>query len=373
MNNWQSHCKKNFNLHHQSILVFLFLFFAIELFGKKKDGNTEFVVLPAPSYNEVQGFGLTLTGGLFYSFDPSDSLLNASSTFVYGFYAENTTWIGAVFQEGFFKQNKYWYSLLYATGDFKFRFYPDIPIGDRNYYINYSTQFHIIKADFLRKLKKGFYVGLQYKFSNYKTTFQLNKGDSLELPSYTENGRYSGLGPIFSFDTRDHKLTPTNGWYSNFSFLFYRNALGSDADYQTVEFDLNKYFQLSEGSILATRFYAYVGWEDIPFEQQAILGFAGKRGNDVRGYSSGRYRGSQLYDVQAEYRWTFKGRWGLVGFGSLSLVGNDADEISENGLLPAIGAGVRFNAAVDRNVNIGLDLAKGKNDYGIYFIVSEAF
>ncbi len=37
------------------------------------------------------------------------------------------------------------------------------------------------------------------------------------------------------------------------------------------------------------------------------------------------------------------------------------------------GAGLRFKRIPSRNINIGIDGALGKNDWGIYFRIGEAF
>jgi hypothetical protein len=44
-----------------------------------------------------------------------------------------------------------------------------------------------------------------------------------------------------------------------------------------------------------------------------------------------------------------------------------------SGLLPSAGAGIRFKAIPSRNINIGIDAAIGKEDWGIYFRIGEAF
>ena len=42
-------------------------------------------------------------------------------------------------------------------------------------------------------------------------------------------------------------------------------------------------------------------------------------------------------------------------------------------ILPGIGIGIRFTAFTDNHMNVGLDAAVGKNDWGIYFRIGEAF
>ena len=357
-------------------LLFVVLFLA-SILGFAEDTNrvekkVNWAAIPSPSYNQVQGFGITVVGGVFYQLSKKDTLSNPSSTFLYGTYMENKTWIGAILQEGYFGENKWWYDILAVKGDFRFRYYRKVL--NRELQLSYATDITIIKGNFLREIKNGIYGGLHYKFSHFQTQFNLdNLPGNIELPTYSTDAQFAGLGVKIAFDNRDYSLNPSTGIFTDITTTHFRESLGGDGNFDLVELNFNQYFTWTPKQVLAIRFYGFFGIGDVPFEEQAILGFAGPRGNDVRGYSSGRYRGQQLADVQAEWRWNFYKRFGMVAFGSLSMIGNDDVEISNNGFLPAIGAGLRFMAAPDKKVNVGLDLAAGKEDYGIYFVLSEAF
>jgi len=47
--------------------------------------------------------------------------------------------------------------------------------------------------------------------------------------------------------------------------------------------------------------------------------------------------------------------------------------LSFSGLLPGAGAGIRFMAIESEKINIGIDVAVGKDDWGLYFRIGEAF
>ncbi len=50
-----------------------------------------------------------------------------------------------------------------------------------------------------------------------------------------------------------------------------------------------------------------------PLKRQTVVG-----GDDIRGYSQGKYRNNQVYTLQAEYRWNFYKRWGMVAFAGVA-------------------------------------------------------
>lgn len=357
----------------------LCLFVFVTLSGEAQSDTSKietkkvgWAAVPAPSYNQVQGFGITVIAGVFYPLSKKDTISNPSSTFLYGTYMENKTWIGAFLTEGYFKENKWWYDLLGVKGDFKFKYYQ--PVLNQELTINYATDITIVKFNFLRELYNGIYGGVHYKISQFNTTFSLeNKPLDLDLPPFSTESKYSGIGVKVAFDDRDYSLNPSTGRLTDITTTHFRTGIGSDGDFDLYEINYNHYFFINPKSVFATRFYGFIGVGDVPFEEQAILGFAGPRGKDLRGYSSGRNRGNQLYDLQAEWRWNFYNKWGMVAFGGLALIGNDSEEIFDTGVLPAIGTGLRFRAAETQKVNIGIDVALGKEDYGIYFNVSEAF
>ena len=63
----------------------------------------------------------------------------------------------------------------------------------------------------------------------------------------------------------------------------------------------------------------------------------------------------------------------MVAFGGVAVATDDFQGTNYSGLLPAIGVGVRFKAIKSKNINIGIDVAKGVNDWGLYFRIGEAF
>ena len=107
---------------------------------------------------------------------------------------------------------------------------------------------------------------------------------------------------------------------------------------------------------------------DVPFEGQTVVG-----GDDIRGYSQGRYRADQVYTLQAEYRWNFYKRWGLVGFAGIASAVEKFSEIPDKELLPGVGVGIRFRMLPAHKINIGIDGAVGKDDYSITFRIGESF
>jgi hypothetical protein len=85
------------------------------------------------------------------------------------------------------------------------------------------------------------------------------------------------------------------------------------------------------------------------------------------------YTPDQVYSLQAEYRWNFYKRWGMVAFAGVASAVANFSEIPDSQFLPGVGAGVRFRMLPSEKINIGIDGGVGKGDYSITFRIGESF
>ena len=156
---------------------------------------------------------------------------------------------------------------------------------------------------------------------------------------------------------------------SNLSYTTFPFLLDNIRESNKIEFDISEYNKMANArDVLAFRGYAGLGIGDLTFNQQFIVGQS-----DIRGYTQGRYRGNYLLAFQGEYRWNLAKRMSLVGFAGLATVFESINPEDNGVALPGAGMGFRFNAIEEYHMNVGMDLAVGKDDWGIYFRVGEAF
>jgi outer membrane protein assembly factor BamA len=164
-------------------------------------------------------------------------------------------------------------------------------------------------------------------------------------------------------------VNPYHGYNLTFKTNFYRKWFKSDNNFTNYKFTYNHYYTLKdENTILATRLNAVISSGDVPFQGKNVVGQ-----DDIRGYSSGKYRDNQVYALQAEYRWRFYKRFGMVGFAGIASAVEKVSDIFESELLPGAGVGIRYLMIPKERINIGIDVAKGKGDWGLYFRIGESF
>ena len=63
----------------------------------------------------------------------------------------------------------------------------------------------------------------------------------------------------------------------------------------------------------------------------------------------------------------------MVGFAGIATAVEKVGDIFENELLPGAGVGIRYLMIPKERINIGIDVAKGKGDWGLYFRIGESF
>ena len=261
------------------------------------------------------------------------------------------------------------------TGKFLFAKFPDFFYGIGNETLEeheelFNANNFNVKTQFMRQIFDNFYVGLMYNFFFLGNVEKEEGGilDSEDIPG-KDGGKSSGLGLIVQWDTRDFNLNCTRGHFIELATRHYRDYLGSDFTYNIIEMEARKFFPLFPRHVLGLHFLGRFSNRDVPFHQLSLLG-----GDKLmRGYYRGRYRDKVLLAAQAEYRWQFYKRFGVVVFGGLGDVSPQFETFELSDVKPSYGLGLRYMILPKRKVNLRLDFGFGKETSGIYINITEAF
>lgn len=228
-------------------------------------------------------------------------------------------------------------------------------------FYDYRTNTALLSLGFDRKIINNLYGGMSYTFAHSESLVEQDMGE-------TDNTTH-GIQFKITSDTRDNVYYARTGRKANLKWQTYQKWLGNLESANKITVAYNQYFSVRDDTdVVAARVYGVFGLGDITFEQQVVIGR-----QDIRGYSEAKYRGDGKVAIQGEYRWNFNDKMGLVGFAGLATIyGSDTTEFNGK-LYPGIGAGYRYRAFKQSTFNIGLDGALGKDDWGIYFRIGEAF
>jgi hypothetical protein len=252
----------------------------------------------------------------------------------------------------------------------------------------------IINQRFQKSIAKNQFLGLQYRFSRvYQVAPQNGRvnddGDEIAGTNYffvdprldarqRQSFGVSGVGPVYTFDSRDVALGATKGSLLDMQLMFNGKFIGSDYNFVRYQIDA-RHFQpiFSNKTILALQFLGQFHSGNVPWHALAGLGanLGGTlydNANLMRGIYEQRYRDRQMMTAQAELRQHLFWRLDGAAFLGVGQVGYNISDYSFGGIHTAGGVGARFNFIRRDRVNLRFDYAFGK-DPGFYFAIGEAF
>jgi hypothetical protein len=253
----------------------------------------------------------------------------------------------------------------------------------------------IVNQRFQKRIAPNQFLGLQYRFSRvYNISPQVGRvndnGDEITNqtnyfylddrldPRQRQNFGVSGVGPVFTLDSRDVALGASRGNLLDLQVMFNGKFIGSDYNFVRYQIDA-RHFQpiFSNKTILALQFLGQFHSGTVPWH--ALAGIGANLGgtlydnaNIMRGIYEQRYRDRQLMSAQAELRQHLFWRLDGAAFIGAGQVGYNIQDYSFGGIHTAGGVGARFNFIRRDRVNLRFDYAFGK-DPGFYFAIGEAF
>jgi outer membrane protein assembly factor BamA len=324
--------------------------------------KAKLTAIPIINYDPSLGWNFAAMAMLFFPISAQDTISPLSMAGGTIGVTTNETWYATAFSKLYLKEDNL--RLLAALGhaSLNFRFYQDIP-DYGGMFIGYNTLYNFGYLEVQKQVVTDWYLGARFMLLKTKTAFDVE-----DLPQDDQFSNQNNMGMVVSHDSRDYIYYPSTGIYANLKTGHFRDFLGSDHEYNTYEFDINEFFKLRPNKILVARISGQISAGDMPFESQNVVGR-----EDIRGYTDGKHRAEQVYALQAEYRWNFHKRWGMVGFGGVATAVDKISQMTWSGLLPAIGTGIRFMAIEEERINLGIDVAVGDGDWGIYFRIGEVF
>lgn len=326
----------------------------------KEVKNVKFNPFPYFSHNKVLGYYYGGGGMLTYRLQKQDTISPRSTSGAFYVRTTNETWFSVLFTQMYFNEDKWRVIAATGTGLYNFQTYTELPDSEPDFY-DYGSRSIMVSAKVYRKVFKKNYLGLGYYYSRTKTRFEEAETDSIS--------KNNSLQMLFLRDTRDNVYYPKKGSKLNAMFTLYPDWMGNVNNFGIFNAYYNRYYGIrNDKDVLAVRAYAKVATSTLDFQRQVVI-----NGIDLRGYTDGKYRGDGKVNIQAEYRWNFLPRIGLVGFGGVgTLYGSEFSEFNGS-LYPSGGLGVRYLAIKSTQMRLGLDFARGKDDYAIYFRIGEAF
>lgn len=339
--------------------------------------------LPVPMFLTEPAFGYGLGVGIGY-FHPEDekaseerrlltpqtpqSLASERSaqkpppdiTGVAGGYTHKDTWFGAVGHSASWRDDTIRYVGAVAYADLKSTYYIlDLPL-------DFSLEgFAVYQGIKFRLGGSPFFLGGKLTYLDTKSRFDLTINEETEISLDNITSRDVGAAMEISFDRRDNNFTPNCGQLVNLSVWRHDEAIGGDFNYWHYTFKALSFHQLASDVVLGLRLEGAAVDGLAPFYAYPWV--------KLRGIPAMRYQAKEVGVIEVEARWNILSRWALVGFAGKGVVlGKDPAFETQDDIL-AGGIGGRYLYMPDQGLWLGVDLARGPEDWYVYVTVGHAW
>lgn len=347
-----------------------------KLLSNEKDTSRKASFMPIPVLGYTQETGLEFGLGGLYAFyvDRKDSSNRSSNLSGNASYSTKKTYNISLKGDIWMPENRYH---ILSEIRFKrnlFNFYGignDTQLEDEEAVLQ---QYVKTKLEIEKQILPFLYTGLSFRFENYK--FSSDTPGGIFKRTGNPGGSLIFLGLSQSYDTRNSNNYPTKGFFGRLTYQYAPDIFGNGHfSGGLFKADVRNFWKLSSTLVLGAQgLYQSVNGQQTPFYILPQLG------NDeiMRGYYGGRFRDKNLLAMQAELRYRFMNRFGLVIFGGAGKVFQH-DAFSLQDFKPSYGLGGRYFFDTAKGLSIRLDYGVGeknateKRQSGFYISLAEAF
>ena len=348
--------------------------------SKVKDSITSkpsFSVVPAGGYTLQSKLVGSITGNAVFQYEDA----NISTITAVAGYSQRKQFTMPIESNIWTKHNK-----LNFVGDFRFYKYPQSTFGlgtnssiknedlmDYSFFRFYETV--------LTPVAHNLFAGIGYALDHHWNIKEegLASGHPSDYSVYgtTRHSFSSGITLNSIYEKRDNPVNPSKGSYISMQYRTSFTALGSTTNWQSVIIDMRKYvkFPGSSENVLALWSFNWLivkgkpPYLDLPSNSWDSYSSSG------RGYIQGRFRGVQMVDAEAEYRYkiTANGLFGGVLFAN-AMSFSAAPGSRLQSIQPGYGAGLRVKLNKTSRTNISVDYGFGnQGSHGLFVNMGELF
>jgi len=332
-------------------------------FLSKKPENL--LVVPIPMSSPTFGTGLILGGAYFYpQTEEQKNAQPASFTGAAAGYTDNKSWFAGVMQQNYWNEDRWRFTGVAGYLDFKLDLTPPDTGDSGSRPVDWLVDGAFIQARISRKLWGNWYLGLTTRYLDISQALDLNTEDEgFNLQSEITS---AGVGLNLDFDSRDVPSNPYRGRHLELKAMA-SNQSNSDADsYQSYHARFRSYHPLADPLVLAWDISGCRKNGRIPLWDTCRLA--------LRGFSATDYLSKQSIYAQAEVRWRFYKKWGMVAFAGAGRVEESFGKRGEDETIPSYGVGIRFMLLESQRINLRIDYARSDDgNEAWYLAVTEAF
>jgi len=283
-------------------------------------------------------------------------------TGVFGAYTSNETTAAGIGHMNSFKDDHIRFTAVAALADINSTFY----LLDQPFKFNLEGAFVYQETRFRLGDSRWFWgIGLSYLDASSAFQVDLPEGPVPYLDFFRSDVRNVGVAAKLAWDTRDSTSMPNTGQFFDFAGWRYDDQIGGDFNYWDARLKLLSFHQLHEKFVLGLRFeYSTINGR-APFFAVPYV--------KLRGIAALRYQGDRVGVFELEGRYNISSKWALIGFAGKGAVSSNVDIIDTDQNIRSYGLGGRYKIFDAQNIWVGIDIAKGPEDYNWYIQVGQAW
>jgi hypothetical protein len=367
------------SIRQVDLVDYLNKIFKIGNFDEKRvQRKVRFSLFPSTS-------GISGDKTVFTSFNVAFLLGDLSNTNVSNIYFY--PYIGFGGQYGFQVQPNIWLSnnSWKFSGDYFILKYPQYTWGpggnssdENKTMIDYN---HLrVHQNALKGILPHFSAGIGYAY-DYHYDIKIEETGYSEsvigyLPEPTDHSVSSGIALPVLYDSRRNALNAQQGFMASFTYSFYDPIFGSDDRWQSIYFDMRKYFHIpgTKGNVFAMRSYYWTISGNPPYLDLPSNRWEPISGSASRGIKQNRYRSNAILYFESEYRFGIT-KNGLIGGVVFANITSPSEYETHNFIYwhPAAGTGIRLKFNKFSNTNVAFDFGFSKGFASVYLNIGEAF
>ena len=334
--------------------------------------RTGFLPIAIPITEPAVGYGLG-AGLTFFHERPQvlqtpagPRIVPPNVTAVFGMATENGSWAGGAGHLHTWNGGRVRYMVGGGHGSLNLDWF-----GQGDAFQGRAFSYDIEPSALIQKLsfklgESDFFLGPHQRLLDTNSEFHFATdlppaGSDLGIADDELDATISGLGLTLGYDTRNSLFSPSRGTKGYVSWTQNDEAIGSGFDYGRIDAEVCHYVPLGGPVTLGLRTAASYAGDSAPFFDLPYT--------RLRGIQLGRYVDNAAVTLEAELRWDLSPRWTLVGFGGVGWVADQFDEIDDADDAWAGGAGFRYLVARQYDLRLGLDVARGPEDWGVYVTI----
>ena len=278
-------------------------------------------------------------------------------TGVAGAYTSSESWFGGIGHSNNWRNDSIRYAGAVAVAKVNSQIYV------ANLPVDFSMKAGIVYQDMKFRIKDSdFLLGAALSYLNADNTFGF--GLPVPNPDVLNEERFAldfnnvGLAGKIVYETRDNTMNPRSGQIIELSLWRYDEAIGGDYDYWSAKLKALSFHSLTEKLTLGLRLDVSGVDGRVPFFAIPFV--------SLRGVPALRYQNKTAGAAEVELRYRIRPKWETSVFGGVGFT-SDAYKVFENpDSIYNFGVGGRYNIFEAHNVWVGLDLARGPEDWNWY-------